>query len=244
MNLKEAFAALRSMGEERAAGARHLYEELTALTKRHGADGDDLAQEIIARWLAQPPDVRAGDIGTGYLVRALRNQERSGRRGARREAREGDLPPRTLERANAAGIAGTRLELGETPELGAERDRALAAGWALLERVAEATAERARPAQQDGLRATWAEMKALHIDETRTREELLEAAAALEPGTRSEILRNRFFQRHKRFREAFVRTARELGAEGVLDDDAVALVEAAYHTLLTDRPRKNPPRSA
>lgn len=238
MSLYEAFEALRTEGAARGAGARALYHELRDVAQRLplSTDRDELVHELMARWLGAPPENLGREVGRGYLARCLQNKDRDHIRKLRNRATRAD--PESAA-SIPTGLAGEPLtKFDEDLEVGIDSARIIAERLALIERVAEAVIERARPAERERRRATWADMKALYFEGRVTRDDLVAAEAKNEPAASEAALRNRFFQQHRRFREAFVETARALAREGALDAEDLKRAEAVCATVLTDRPRQ------
>ena len=143
MTLYEAFEALRSEGAARAQGAQTIYEELMGLARESSArkDAEDCAHEIIARWLASPPQVDR-NVGRGFLAKSLKNARHDRRRKLQRRPTPSAESP-TVEAAAAAGVHGRPVEDGWA-ETDLEAEQTIAASKATLERIAEAVIAESR----------------------------------------------------------------------------------------------------
>ncbi len=215
--------ALRAVLERRASRAEVelVWARLVELAgwEAPKVQAEDLTQQLIAQWLARPPTLGDDETVEAYARTSLRNLNRSEwRKGKEGRTVKLDFTP------------ATRPNQDEF-EVQFDLQRALV----VLEREVNGMVELARPGDREQLERIWTDLCALYLEESTTRDALIDRDSA-EDGTADRgKLSQRLYTRHFRFRQRVAEHVER--RRGAVPDEELQIVQTFLEQVFNHRVR-------
>lgn len=247
MSLLRAWEVIRGREKpESQAAWLSLREGLARLASRLTADpslGEELVSTLCLSLVrractSQLPEFSESRLLRGYLRASL---EKALASHLRQQSREREVHALTdAPQAVSDPESNTLAAAAEHRREDRGRER-LTHAHRLVETLATAAIETRLPRYRDEARATWAELKAVHL-EHRDLDDVIRAADGPVSGAELKRARLRRYQSFRRFRERMLELARELHAKGELTDLDVRSVTALVGLELMSFQLSSPPR--